>query len=101
MIVWSMSRGHGRLQKKIIQYLKENPNSLPMDILRGVAEHKPYTSSEKSKTYRAIKRLRAEKVIIPGKMHNLFLIDKNYRRYIYPKPQALIINPEIISKEEQ
>lgn len=89
-----MSRGFGKNQKKIIEYLEEYRFSIPESIVKAIADHKPYTKSDRSKILGAIKRLKDEGVLVPYKKTRNLKIEFNnhYRKKVYPKPTPLSID---------
>jgi len=99
MFSFLMSRGPGQLQRKIIKYLKENPNIFRMDIIRAVAKNKPPTKKDKKNIYKSIKKLVDEEIIIPSRIRNLWLMSKEYKRKVKPKPEPLKINPQYDSNK--
>lgn len=53
-----MSKGFGKVQKKVIAYLEEHYIAIPSEIINSIAIHEPPSKSEKNSIYRAIKRLK-------------------------------------------
>lgn len=95
-----MSRGHGSLERKIKKYLTENPNITKMDIIIALAKHNPPTKKERDNIDKSIRLLIKDKTIILSRIGNLWLTNKNYRRYVHPKPKLWRIDPKYIIEQK-
>jgi len=84
-----MCKGFGRIERKIITYLEDSPQEISKDIIEAIADHKPPTAADKSKIYRAIKRLKDRDVLLPGKTRNLFYLGGNLPEHQIPKSYRL------------
>lgn len=97
LMIQSMSKGFGRIQRKIIAYLEEDRWGYPEDIIKAIAKHKPPLAKERSSIYRSIQRLKDDGngILIPYKTRNLFTMGyRHYRKGMYPVPEPLTLDKE-------
>ena len=82
--------------RRIIAFLEKYQDCLPEDIIKALADPKKNFKTERSKLYDSIKTMKKSGLVTTNsKQKDLrIILDDEYRRKKYPKPQFIRLNKE-------